>query len=570
MTAAKVQEMPKHAPAGMTVRSIPREALHAAHWNARTNFADEAMDELKASIAQHGILVPLIVRPIDRPASIARYEIVAGHRRYLASPQLPELPCDVRELSDAEAREVGLIDNLQRQDLSALEEAEAYQQMFRLAGDSGRPLTPAELAARVGKSEGYVRLRLRLLAADAGVRDALREGRILLGHALELARLESPAQKTLLKWLLFHDYLGSKAVRKDSPSVAELKRHIAEEILLDLAKAPFDTKDAQLVPAAGSCLDCPKRTGNNKLLFADVKQGDTCTDPACFAGKVTRSIDVTLSQLTAKGEKVVRISENYDRAPKGALATGQYNSLRHSSRSGEKCDAGATGIYVDGRDRGKTIAICLDGKCKVHSYFAAGSGGDSPELKATRAKARQEKACRMRMLQAAIDRSAKWVAPGAAVHAQLYELAAYAIDRGDNNGVVTLLNLLGWPKTFAGHDGRKALLQKLASLPVARAAAIGMLASVAHLLTVSEYSITKPERLEEVVGSLGVDVAAVRKAVAAEFAAKGKKPAAKKAVAKKATKKAAAKRPVLSGAARAKIAAAQKARWVKAKKAGRS
>jgi ParB family chromosome partitioning protein len=566
MTAAKVQEMPKHAPAGMTVRSIPREALHAAPWNARTSFADEAMDELKASITQHGILVPLIVRPIDRPASIARYEIVAGHRRYLASPQLPELPCDVRELSDAEAREVGLIDNLQRQDLSALEEAEAYQQMFRLAGDSGRPLTPAELAARVGKSEGYVRLRLRLLAADAGVRDALREGRILLGHALELARLESPAQKTLLQWLLFEDWGSGKRKRKDAPSLAELKRYIHEEILLDLAKAPFDTKDAQLVPAAGSCLDCPKRTGNNKLLFADVKQGDTCTDPACFAGKVTRSIDVTLSQLTAKGEKVVRISENC-RAPKGALATGQYNSLRHSSRSGEKCDAGATGIYVDGRDRGKTIAICLDGKCKVHSYFAAGTGGDSPELKAKRAKARQEKACRMRMLQAAIDRAVKRGNTAVFPGGQLYELVAYALDRGDHNGVVALLNLLAWPKTFAQHDGRKALLVKLRTLPATYAAAIGMLASVAHLLTVNEYS--KPERLEEVVGSLGVDVAAVRKAVAAEFAAKGKKPAAKKAVAKKASKKAVAKRPVLSGAARAKIAAAQKARWAKAKKAGR-
>ena len=564
MTAAKVQEMPKHAPAGMTVRSIPREALEAAPWNARTSFADEAMDELKASIAQHGILVPLIVRPIDRPASIAAYEIVAGHRRYLASAQLAELPCDVRELSDAEAREVGLIDNLQRQDLSALEEAEAYQQMFRLAGDSGRPLTPAELAARVGKSEGYVRLRLRLLAADAGVRDALREGRILLGHALELARLESPAQKTLLKWLLFHDYPGSKAVRKDSPSVAELKRHIAEEILLDLANAPFDTKDAQLVPAAGSCLDCPKRTGNNKLLFADVKQGDTCTDPGCFAGKVTRAIDVAVEQLTAKGEKVVRISENWQRAatlPKDALISSQYTALQGYIRNAQQeCPDFAVGVYVDGHERGKRQNVCLDGKCKVHSYSIDGARGDSPELKAKRAKARQEKACRMRMLQAAIDREAKRGNTALFPTWLLYELVAYAIARGDRNGVVALLNLLAWPKTFAGPDGRKALLVKLRTLPATYAAAIGMLASVAHLLTVNEYSITKPERLEEVVGSLGVDVAAVRKAVAAEFAAKGKKPASKKAV---------AKRPVLSGAERAKIAAAQKARWVKAKKAGR-
>jgi ParB family chromosome partitioning protein len=528
MTAAKVQEMPKHAPAGMTVRSIPREALHAAPWNARTSFADEAMDELKASIAQHGILVPLIVRPIAGRSD--GYEIVAGHRRYLASLN-PELPCDVRELSDAEAREVGLIDNLQRQDLSALEEAEAYQQMFRLAGDSGRPLTPAELAAWVGKSEGYVRLRLRLLAADAGVRDALREGRILLGHALDLARLESPAQKTLLQWLLFVDWGSGKQKRKDAPSLAELKRHIAEEILLDLAKAPFDTKDAQLVPAAGSCLDCPKRTGNNKLLFADVKQGDTCTDPACFTGKVTRAIEVTVEQLTAKGEKVVRISENWQRAatlPKDALNSRQYTALQGYVRNAQQeCPDFAVGVYVDGRERGKRQNVCLAKKCKVHGYQRESVARPTLTAKDVEKKANLdvERTARQRIFAAVTEKALKLTK---ATDAMIRAVALTAIEF---SGEADLMKAVGWPeKTFAN---KKELAAKVHALPASKAVAIAMLSSCCDDLPVFQYS-RKPECLEAAAMAFGVQTAAIRKVVAAELAAKAKKPAAKKAVAKKA------------------------------------
>ncbi len=243
MTAAKVQEMPSPVPpTGVTVRNFPLASLHAAPWNARKSFDEEAQKELTASIREHGMLVPLIVRPM-KVAGLA-FEIVAGHRRFLAAGalKLNDLPCDVRELTDAEAREVGLVNNLQRQDLSALEEAEAYQQMFQLAGAAGgRKLTPADLAGRVGKPENHVRLRLKLLEADAGVREGLREGTILLGHALELARLELPSQKTLLQWLVFEEWGNGKQKRERVPSVAELRRHVQDEILLDLAKAPFDT-----------------------------------------------------------------------------------------------------------------------------------------------------------------------------------------------------------------------------------------------------------------------------------------------------------------------------------------
>jgi ParB family chromosome partitioning protein len=239
--AAKVQAISAAGPvvsgSGLSIRTLPRVALHAAPWNARTSFDEDAMRGLCASIREHGILVPLIVRPLPLPhlhsskeadADVDGYEIVAGHRRFLVASELKieELPCDVRRLNDQEAREIALTDNLQRSDLSALEEAEGYQQMFQLAGDAGRKLTPADVAAKVGKPEAHVRLRLRLFSAESQVREALRAGSIQLGHALELARLEPAVQKQLLHWLLFEQYgagAESKTKRRDVPSLAELR-----------------------------------------------------------------------------------------------------------------------------------------------------------------------------------------------------------------------------------------------------------------------------------------------------------------------------------------------------------
>jgi ParB family chromosome partitioning protein len=567
VTAAKVQPISRPLPAGASVRSLPLSALHAAPWNARQTFDEQAQQELVASIRQHGLLVALIVRPIEI-ADGEVFEIVAGHRRFLAAGELKldEVACDVRSLTDEQAREVGLVDNLQRADLSALEEAEAYQQMFQLAGSAGEKITPAGVAAKVGKPEGHVRLRLRLLSAELAVREALRADRITLGHAIELARLGATMQKELLDWLQFESWGERKSKREVVPSLPELKRHIREDVMLDLAKAPFDTKDTALVPAAGACVDCEKRTGNNRLLFADVKQGDICTDPPCYSSKLTRSIDIAIEQLTAKGEKAVRISEHYQRqksTPKEALVSQQYHDLQYAGRRDEKCDALAVGIYVGGRDRGKRIRICLDAKCKVHAGGYRGAGASaSPEDVARRAKARAEKECRVRIFKAALEATAK---AKAVSDAQVRELVAYAVDRGDNNGVVALLGLLEWPKAFAQFAGRKQLLAKLATVTAGRAAAIGLLASVANALAVNEYNISKPESLEEVARGFGVDVAKIRKEVAAELAKKK----AKKAPAEKAAKKGG-----LSAAARAKIAAAQKARWVKArwvkaKKAGR-
>src|SRR5262249_46997705 len=160
------------------------------------------------------------VRLIVRPQDDETYEIVAGHRRYRAAKLagLTEVPCDVREYTDAEARDARLIENLQRTDLTPLEEAEAYQHRLAAAIEEGKPLTPAELGQQIGKKEKYVRFRLRLLDAIQPVNEALRTEKITLGHALEIIRF-SPDIQTELLTFCFTDRWNQQ--RQEVASVSE-------------------------------------------------------------------------------------------------------------------------------------------------------------------------------------------------------------------------------------------------------------------------------------------------------------------------------------------------------------
>ena len=118
--------------------------------------------------------------------------------------------------------------------------------------------------------------------------EAFAKDEIGVGHALLLAKLQPQQQEEALPNCYQEQYSGARKSKPILLPVRHLQEWIEHNILLILKEAPFDTKDAELVPAAGSCLDCPKRTGHNKLLFADVRQ-DACTDPACYSAKVERA-----------------------------------------------------------------------------------------------------------------------------------------------------------------------------------------------------------------------------------------------------------------------------------------
>jgi ParB family chromosome partitioning protein len=168
-------------------RRVPIELVRPGAFQPRRRFAEDELDALAQSIREKGILQPLLVRPLG--GEEAAFELVAGERRWRAAQRvgMHEVPVIVRPLANSEALEIALVENLQREDLSALEEAEAYS---RLMEEFGR--TQASLAEAVGKSRSHVANTLRLLSLPAPVRRRLDEGELSAGHGRALLAAIDP------------------------------------------------------------------------------------------------------------------------------------------------------------------------------------------------------------------------------------------------------------------------------------------------------------------------------------------------------------------------------------------
>lgn len=159
---------------GKEVQQVPLAQLRASPYQPRLHMDEGAIAELAASIASKGVLQPILVRPADNG-----YEIVAGERRFRAARQagLVTVPAIVRELTDQETLEIAIVENLQREDLNAMEEARAYKQLL----DFG--LTQEKVATAVSKSRSAVANTLRLLTLPLSAQEALEAGLISAGHA---------------------------------------------------------------------------------------------------------------------------------------------------------------------------------------------------------------------------------------------------------------------------------------------------------------------------------------------------------------------------------------------------
>jgi ParB family chromosome partitioning protein len=168
-------------------RRVPIELIRPSAFQPRRRFAETELDALAQSIREKGILQPLLVRPLA--GEEAAFELVAGERRWRAAQRIGmhEVPVIVRPFADSEALEIALVENLQREDLSPLEEAEAYN---RLMEEFGR--TQASLSEAVGKSRSHVANTLRLLSLPVPVRRRLEEGELSAGHARALLAAADP------------------------------------------------------------------------------------------------------------------------------------------------------------------------------------------------------------------------------------------------------------------------------------------------------------------------------------------------------------------------------------------
>ncbi|MDO9712166.1 ParB/RepB/Spo0J family partition protein [Paracraurococcus lichenis] len=181
---------PAQPSTGDGLRALPIEMLEPGPFQPRGAMEPGPLQELAESIREHGVLQPILVR--EKPGAPGRYEIIGGERRWRAAQlaQLHEVPIVLRNLDDRAAMAAALVENLQRQDLNALEEAEGFR---RLIDEFG--LTQDQLGQAVGKSRSHVANTLRLLALPERVRELLRDGALTAGHARAL--LTSPEAETL-------------------------------------------------------------------------------------------------------------------------------------------------------------------------------------------------------------------------------------------------------------------------------------------------------------------------------------------------------------------------------------
>src|SRR6266550_3933766 len=284
----KTMHSTQNAVANHEYRSVPISILVESATNPRKRFDAKSLEELAASFKTQGILAPLLVRELEE----SKYEVVAGARRLRAAKlaELERLPVRIVKLTDAEAIEAQCVENLQREDIHPLEEALSFKSLLEL----GEPYNIAHIAARAGKSEAYIYGRLRLADLIPPVAEAFLKDNITIGQALLIAKLPAAQQQEAFA-AAFRSMWTSEGNTQVLIPVKELAAWIESNILLQLASVPFDKQDETLVPAAGSCANCRKRTGFNKLLFPEVRQ-DSCIDPQCFRAKVDAHISKTMEK----------------------------------------------------------------------------------------------------------------------------------------------------------------------------------------------------------------------------------------------------------------------------------
>jgi len=379
-------------------RDVPLSLLNESKTNPRHVFEDAALKELADSIRSQGVLSPLLVRPLTENG----FEIVFGARRYRAA-QLAEqetLPVRIKHMTDAEVIEAQLVENLIRAEIHPMEEAEGFAALLRL--DEPK-YTIEQIAARVGKSPAFIAQRLKLTDLVPAVVEAFYANDIGVGHALLIAKLPADVQPQALSACFKEVYSGSsqKPARILLP-VRNLQFWIESNVLLVLKDAPFDKRDAELLPTAGSCADCPKRTGHNKLLFGDDlgKQGDRCTDPGCYQSKLTAHVANTVA---AKPE-IVQISTAYGGQKDGSpvLPRNKYTAIRDDkpkSKDDAKrpefkiCKFTTEAIITEGTDVGTIHKVCVNPACPVHHpKQQTGRGAGDAQFKAEQEKRRREEA----------------------------------------------------------------------------------------------------------------------------------------------------------------------------------
>lgn len=346
------------------VQQLLPGTIHESPFNPRSNFPADEMEELAESARAVGIMQPVLVRP----RGDGSYELVFGHRRHRAArmAHLPFIPAIVRELTDAQSAQLQAVENVQRRDLDPIDEALSYAAFIAAHG-----ISKDELARQIGKSRTHVYNRLKLATLMPDGQAALRAGKLRAEVATLVARV--PGEKNQAKALalaLEGGYAG------ELKSYRTARAELAEKFMLDLKAALWSLDDATLVASAGACTVCPKRSGVDRLVYADLtdskvysnrydstpKGENICTDSDCFASKKSTQLKVNQAALEANGKLVVAGNAARKAVDAYGNVKGDYipmADMREALKDAKKGTAGplVTTFTIQDPRSGKTIEV---------------------------------------------------------------------------------------------------------------------------------------------------------------------------------------------------------------------
>jgi ParB/RepB/Spo0J family partition protein len=393
----------------LEIVSLPVNLIDESPFNPRHTFDEAALRELAADVAQRGILQPVLVR--EKPSKARRrFELVVGARRLRAAKlaKLETIPAVLRAMSDQEVLETQIAENAQRQDVHPLEEGDGYRRLheqFSVSID--------EIAARVSKSRRAIYARIQLSKLREPGRQALLEGKLTASTALLAATLHDPTAQEE-----FVERLVDWATHDGEPVSYQIAlQELRHGYQLRLDEAPWDRADAALVPEAGSCTSCPKRSSAQAELFdeADRERADVCKDRGCWGRKRVALAARRLEAARAEGRPVLE-----GKAAKAALGERgtHVDVTEQAHRHGVDGRKGAQPLRKLLGKKLPPTAVVVDAKCEVHEVVERGElkkalreGGFKAERgtrsagKPSSAELRSAKIARFRTLVAAQARA---------------------------------------------------------------------------------------------------------------------------------------------------------------------
>lgn len=526
----------------------PRDDVIPSKTNPRKRFDQEALQELAGSLRKHGILQPILCR--EHPTETGKLELIAGERRWRAAgiAKLTHIPVRIIAVDDLEMLELQVIENLQRQDLHPIEEAESYEALLAANKDNA-DYGVNEMAVRLKKSRAYIYARLKLCDLEPEARTAFYEDKLTASVALLVARI--PVRELQLKAL--HEVTTGETEEyysdEEGPmSARRAAEHIQENYMLELKRAVFPIAQADLVATAGPCTSCIKRTGAQPELYSDVESADVCTDPTCFDQKKKAHIAKLAEAAERTGQKVIRgetaekIFPHKHSSPHGYItpdATPWHHITTGKTYAEILGDDMPPAVMIENPHSGELISAVPEKevfKALSDKGIKTSHEEHRERVKKEEAKSKLERDSRRATLESIHAAVSERISAGETLkHEDLLMIAQASMARLWNDHRPTVCRLWGWD--HKNHDEVRAGVDGLSA---GQLALLLMEIAIAPELAVNSYSTNEPTYLVATAERYGVDPDAAKKALRAEAREKAK-PKAQKA------SKGAAKKPTAKG-----------------------